>query len=94
MQKKYGKIIAGLITDTAISTQKKNSIVKFYPKEKILENINGISKVIPQNEWEYSKNILKLKPDYMVHGDDWLFGKDKYLRSDTIKALKKVGGKL
>ena len=34
--KKYGKIIAGLITDTAISTQKKNSIVKFYPKEKNL----------------------------------------------------------
>ena len=69
-------------------------MLNFTQRKKILENINGISKVIPQNEWEYSKNILKLKPDYMVHGDDWLFGKDKYLRSDTIKALKKVGGKL
>ncbi len=92
--KKYGKIIAGLITDTAISTQKRIPLLNFTQRKKILENINGISKVIPQNEWEYSKNILKLKPDYMVHGDDWLFGKDKYLRSDTIKALKKVGGKL
>ena len=52
--------------------------------QKLFHKMNG----------EYSKNILKLKPDYMVHGDDWLFGKDKYLRSDTIKALKKVGGKL
>ena len=82
-----------MITDTAISTQKRIPLLNFTQRKKILENINGISKVIPQNEWEYSKNILKLKPDYMVHGDDWLFGKDKYLRSDTIKALKKVGVK-
>ena len=92
--KKYGKIVAGLITDTAISTQKRIPLLNFAQRKKILENISGISKVIPQTEWEYSKNILKLKPDYMVHGDDWINGRDKYLRNGTIKALKKVGGKL
>ena len=92
--KKYGKIVAGLITDSAISTQKRIPLLNFAQRKRILENISGISKVIPQNEWEYSKNILKLKPDYMVHGDDWLSGSDKYLRNGTIKALKKVGGKL
>ena len=92
--KKYGKIVAGLITDSAISTQKRIPLLNFSQRKKILENISGISKVIPQNEWEYSKNILKLKPDYMVHGDDWLIGSDKYLRKGTIEALKKVGGKL
>jgi len=92
--KKYGKIVAGLITDNAISAQKRIPLLNFAQRKKILENISGISKVIPQNEWEYSKNILKLKPDYMVHGDDWLIGSDKYLRKGTIEALKKVGGKL
>ena len=92
--KKYGKVIAGLLTDSAISSRKRLPLLNFSQRKKILENLNGISKVVPQNEWEYSKNILKIKPDYMVHGDDWIFGKDKDLRIGTLKALKKIGGKL
>ena len=92
--KKYGKVIAGLLTDQAISGKKRLPLLNYTQRKKILENISGISKVIPQNEWEYSKNILKLKPDFMVHGDDWIFGSDKDLRDDTIKALNKIGGKL
>ncbi len=92
--KKYGKVIAGLLTDHAISTQKRLPLLNFSQRKKILENINGISKVVAQNEWEYSKNILIIKPDYMVHGDDWKFGGDKLLRESTLKALKKIGGKL
>jgi len=92
--KKYGKVIAGLLTDSAISTQKRLPLLNFNQRKKILENISGISKVVPQNEWEYAKNILKLKPDYMIHGDDWITGSDKNLRSSSIKALNKVGGKL
>ncbi len=92
--KKYGKVIAGLLTDSAISSHKRLPLLNFIQRKKILENLNGISKVVPQNEWEYSKNILKIKPDYMVHGDDWIFGRDKQLRIGALKALKKVGGKL
>ncbi len=92
--KKYGKVIAGLLTDSAISSQKRLPLLNFSQRKKILENLSGISKVVPQNEWEYSKNILKIKPDYMVHGDDWKFGRDKSLRIGTLKALKKIGGKL
>ena len=91
---KYGKVIAGLLTDSAISSKKRLPLLNFAQRKKILENINGISKVVAQNEWEYSKNILKLKPDYMIHGDDWKFGSDKNLRLNTIKTLNKVGGKL
>ena len=92
--KKYGKVIAGLLTDSAISSKKRIPLLNFSQRKKILENISGISKVVAQNEWEYSKNILKIKPNYMVHGDDWKFGGDKLLRESTLKALKKIGGKL
>ncbi len=92
--KKYGKVTAGLLTDSAISIKKRLPLLNYSQRKKILENISGISKVIPQNEWEYSKNILRIKPDYMIHGDDWIHGSDKDLRNSTIKALKKIGGKL
>ena len=57
--KKYGNVIAGLLTDNAISKQKRIPLLNFNQRKKILENINGVTKVIAQNEWEYSKNILK-----------------------------------
>ena len=63
-------------------------------KEKILSNLKGVTKVIPQKEYDYSINILKLKPDYMIHGDDWKKGYDKSLRNNAIKALKACKGKL
>ena len=92
--KKYGQVVAGLLSDSAISTKKRIPLLNFNQRKIILENISGISKVIVQNEWEYSKNILKIKPDFMVHGDDWKFGLDKNLRKNTISALNRVGGKL
>ena len=49
---------------------------------------------MPQNEWDDSINIQKLKPDFVVHGDDWKYGIEKSLRAKVIKCLKKNGGKL
>ena len=92
--KKYGKVTAGLLTDRAIRAHKRIPLLNFNQRKKILENINGISNVVSQNEYEYEKNILKLKPNYFVHGDDWRCGRDKNLRAGTIKALRKIGGKL
>ena len=49
-----------------------------------------MNKIVPQNEWEYSKNLIKIRPDIMLHGDDWKFGPDRILREKTIKHLKKL----
>ena len=35
----------------------------------ILSNISGVYKVVKQDEWDYSKNLLKYKPKIFVHGD-------------------------
>ena len=92
--RKYGEIIIGLITDSAIAEYKRIPYLNFNQRKKILSNLRGVSKVVPQNEYDYSKNILKLKPDYMIHGDDWKYGQEKSLRVNALKALKKYGGKL
>ena len=62
-------------------------------RKKIIENIKGVTKVIPQNEWDYSVNIRKIKPDFMVHGDDWLLAREN-LRELALQALSEYGGKL
>ncbi len=92
--KKYGDIVIGLITDKAIAEHKRIPYLNYEQRKKILSNLKGVTKVIPQKEYDYSVNILKLKPDYMIHGDDWKKGYDKTLRINAIKALKACKGKL
>ncbi len=91
----YGKLTVGLITDKALSSRKRLPLLDYQSRKKILENIRGVEKIVPQNEWSYHFNILKYKPDIMVHGDDWNLSEDgKQLKIDALKALKKVNAKL
>jgi len=92
--RRYGTIIVGLITDEAIASHKRLPILNYEQRKKIIENIRGVSKVVPQNDWDYSINIKKYKPEYMIHGDDWTQGPLLNLRKKAINALSKYGGKL
>ncbi len=91
--KKFGDLIVGLYTDKAINTNKQLPLISYENRKKILQSINGIKKIIPQKEWEYCNNLKKIKPDFMLHGDDWKFNEPK-LRAKTLETLKKLGTKL
>lgn len=56
--------------------------------------MKGVSEVVPQDEWSYVENLKKIKPDYIIHGDDWQYGPDKYIRDEVFKAMEKLGGEV
>jgi phosphoenolpyruvate phosphomutase len=92
--KDYGDLIVGLLTDNAISNYKDIPYLNFQQRKRVLNNLKFVKKIIPQNEWDYSCNIKKIKPDFFVHGDDWNFNGDIHLKYSALKALKSYGGKL
>lgn len=92
--RKYGKIIIGLLTDKAISEFKNIPYLKYDQRKKILSNIKGVEKIVPQNEYDESINVKKFKPHYVIHGDDWKKGYDKIFRKRVLKVLSSYGGKL
>ncbi len=92
--KKYGDVIVGLLTDRAIASYKNLPQLSFKQREVILKNLKFISKVIPQKTLDYTYNLNLIKPDFVVHGNDWKSGVQKHVRSKVIKTLKKWGGKL
>ena len=92
--RKYGQIIVGLLTDKAVANYKRLPLLSFDQRKRVIENLHGVFKVVPQNEWDYSINLKKIKPDYMIHGDDWSSGQQLNLRKNAIKVLKSFGGKL
>ena len=92
--RKYGDVIVGLLNDKAVSDHKRLPYLNWENRKKIIENIKGVTQVFEQSEWDYAPSILKYKPDFMVHGTDWLTGPLAPYRDLAIKALESYGGKL
>ena len=90
----YGNVIVGLLTDEAIASYKNIPYLDFKKRKVVVENIKYVTKVIPQNTLDYVDNLNLIKPNYVVHGDDWQNGVQKKTRDRVIKTLKKWSGKL
>ena len=91
---KYGSVVVGLLTDQAIASYKNIPTLDYEKRKVVIENIRYVKKVIPQNTLDYVHNLELIKPDYVVHGDDWKTGVQKKTRERVIKVLKKWSGKL
>jgi len=91
---KLGEITIGLLTDKAIASYKRLPYMTYEQRKAVVENIKGVSKVVPQETLDYRPNLEKLKPDYVVHGDDWREGVQAKTRQQVIDTLAKWGGKL
>ena len=92
--KSYGEVIVGLLTDEAIASYKNIPHLDFKRRKIIIQNVKYVKKVIPQNTLDYVPNLTAVKPDYVVHGDDWKTGIQKKTRERVVKTLKKWSGKL
>ena len=90
----YGDVIVGLLTDQAISTYKKLPIMNYDDRFQVISNIKFVNKVIEQRTLDYTENLKKLKPNFVVHGDDWTTGIQKNIRKRVIEVLKEWGGEL
>ena len=82
------------MTDEAIASYKNIPYLNYNSRKIIVQNIKYVKKVVPQNTLSYVPNLNLIKPDYVVHGDDWKKGVQKKTRQDVIKTLKKWSGKL
>ena len=89
-----GKVIIGLLTDEAIASYKRLPLIAFAERKLIVENLKGVEKVVPQTTLDYVPNLNEIRPDYVVHGDDWKTGIQREVRQRVIETLAEWGGKL
>ncbi|WP_026888208.1 phosphoenolpyruvate mutase [Clostridium beijerinckii] len=92
--RRFGDIIVGLHTDEVIRGYWRNPIMKYDERKEVMSNIKGVISVIPQESLDQVPNLLEIKPNYVIHGDDWKEGSQKELREKVIDALKEWGGEL
>jgi len=91
---KHGRVIVGLLTDKAIASYKRVPLLSYKQRKKIVENLTGVDEVIAQKTLDYVPNLKKIKPDFLVHGDDWKTGVQQETRNRVVEALEQWGGKL
>ncbi len=89
-----GKLIVGLLTDKAIASYKRLPYMNWEQRKNVVENIKGVDEVIAQETLDYVPNLLKIKPDYVLHGDDWKTGVQASTRQRIIDIMSQWGGKV
>ena len=89
-----GEVIVGLLTDTAIASYKRVPYMTYEQRKVVVENIKGVARVVPQATLDYVPNLRALRPDFVVHGDDWREGVQRATRANVINVLKEWGGQL
>jgi len=90
----YGRVVVGLFTDEAIASYKRIPYMDYKQRKAVIENVKGVSEVIPQVTRDYEENLRKLKPKYMVHGTDWREGPLADVRQKAIDILAEWGGEI
>jgi phosphoenolpyruvate phosphomutase len=91
---KYGEVTVGLLTSRAINQLNDTAYLKYQQRLEVIKSLSMVSNVMPQEEASYKKNLLKIKPEFVVHGDDWVDGKHSKYRTEVISLLNEWGGKL
>lgn len=90
--KHYGEVYVGVLTDEAMIKFNRFPAIPFEERVEMVKNIDGVKEVIVQHEIMYDNVINDLKPDYVIHGDNWKDGYMKAVRDNVEKLLKNLGG--
>lgn len=89
-----GEVVVGLLTDKAIASYKRLPYMDYAQRKIVVENVKGVTRVIPQETLDYVPNLLIEKPDFVVHGDDWKTGVQAQTRQRIVDAMAAWGGKV
>ena len=92
--RRLGRLIVGVLSDEAVSSFKRYPLIPFEERKALFENLAGVERVIEQKTLSYTDNLRELKPDYVVHGNDWCEGFQKPIRQEVCEVLAEYGGQL
>lgn len=92
--RKLGRVIVGCLSDEASIRYNKFPTISQEERIKLYKGLEGVEEVVIQNDMLYDDIIASIKPDYIVHGDNWKEGPEKPLRDHVESLLKEFGGEL
>ena len=90
----YGEVYVGLLSDEAIKSYKRKPIITYDDRYIVVNSLKQVNNIVKQETLDYTDNLMDIKPNYVVHGDDWLSGPQHKTRDKIIETLKEWGGQV
>jgi phosphoenolpyruvate phosphomutase len=90
----YGKVVVGVLTDEAVAAYKRPPLLDTVERMKIAAGFKNVDRVVVQKHMDYTEVLRELRPDYVVHGDDWRLGHMQVIRERVISVLSEWSGEL
>lgn len=91
---KYGELTVGVLSDSAMIRFNRFPTISFEERINLVKNIPEVSNVVVQNDVMYDEIIKKLRPDFVIHGDNWLDGPMRAIRDNVSLLLNEYGGRI
>lgn len=92
--REYGEVIVGVLCDYQMIRYNRFPAISFEERIAMVERLEGVSRVVIQKQIMYNEILKELKPDYVIHGDNWKTGPEAAIRENVLSNLKLYGGKL
>jgi phosphoenolpyruvate phosphomutase len=91
---KYGHVTVGLLTDRAIASYKRLPYMTYEQRRHVVAGLKFVDDIVAQETLDYVPNLTQIRPDFVVHGDDWRSGIQAQTRQRVIDTLAEWGGEL
>ena len=92
--KEYGEVIVGVLDDAAMVRFNRFPTITLEERIKLVEETGLVSSIVVQKQIMYDSVLEELRPDYVIHGDNWKQGPESIIRDNVINNLSKYGGEL
>lgn len=92
--REYGEVIVGVLCDYQMIRYNRFPAISFEERVAMVEQLEGVSQVVVQEQIMYDKIIEELRPDYVIHGDNWQTGPVAAIRENVLYNLGLYGGEL
>ena len=91
---KYGELTVGVLADAASVKYNRFPSISVQERIDLVKGIPGVANVIVQNEIMYDEVFETLRPDYIVHGDNWSAKSMQAIKKNILDLIGKYGGEL
>ena len=92
--KEYGDVVVGVLCDSEMVKYNRFPLKSTSERVKLVEEIPDVKKVIIQKKIMYDDVVKEIRPDYIIHGDNWADESMRVIKKNILNVLDEYGGEL
>ena len=90
----YGRVIVGALSDRALIRYNRSPTISQEERVRLYRALEGVDTVVIQDDMLYEDVLSLIRPDYVIHGDNWQTGPEAAIRAQVVQKLEEIGGTL